>query len=356
MTRNVHQHVHKPTRHAIPQTTRRDFLGRVIGLASGAAAASALPWSAIAQPDASGRALPARRVFDFREIKPGLLAIFELGGNAVLLINDRNKALLSDCKHVHAGYTLRREIEAQGYAFEKIVNTHHHLDHSGGNHAFTDDLELIAHANLTPRVRAQTEQAKSRARRAVEGEPGAAGDAFRRDLIRFEERIDDLTPDDFAPSTEMADAEMDVRLGEHVVNLRYVTNAHTDNDVFLYFPAHNVMHTGDLLFHELHPFIDVGAGATTRGWQQCLEVMIKRCDSETIVVPGHGEITDVDGLKGMSKYFDQLRDVVSKAMKEGRSREEITQMRPDVFAGRGFERMLPANLGVVHDELRDEKG
>lgn len=294
--------------------------------------------------------------FEIRKLKPGLIAIYNGGGNAVVFTDAKSgKSVLSDCKLAHLGYTLRREIDAAGYRLEKVINTHHHLDHTGGNYAFNGDLELIAHKNLTPRVREQVAAAKQRALAGVGSLTGSA--AAAGDGKRVKDRMATIGGDDFAPDTEMSSSELEVKVGEEgVVELRYVTNGHTDNDVFLRYPTLNAIHAGDLLFHELHPFIDVKAGASTRGWQKCVREIMKHCDADTVIVPGHGEITDVTGLKKQDEYFDQLRGVVMKARKAGKSRGEITQMKPGVFDGRGFEQLLSRNLDVMFDELENEEG
>jgi len=291
--------------------------------------------------------------FEIRKLKPGLIAIYNGGGNAVVFRDLKSgKSVLSDCKLAHLGYTLRREIEAAGYQLEKVINTHHHLDHTGGNYAFNGDLELIAHKNLTPRVREQVDTAKQR---ALESVGSLTGNGAAGDGKWVKEKMATISGDDFVPDTEVSSSELEVKVGEEgVVELRYVTNGHTDNDMFLRYPTMNAIHTGDLLFHGLHPFIDVKAGASTRGWQKCVREIIAVCDSETVVVPGHGEVTDVTGLKKQDQYFDQLREVVMRARKSGKSRSEIAQMKPGVFEGRGFEPLLSRNLGVVFDELEQE--
>ena len=40
--------------------------------------------------------------------------------------------------------------------------------------------------------------------------------------------------------------------------------AHTDGDAAIYFPDVNVIHTGDIMFHGLFPFIDLDTGGTVR--------------------------------------------------------------------------------------------
>ncbi len=333
---------------------RRSFLSRAALLAAGSACfpLTALGKSALLESAGSARAFSAS-IFNFTILTPGIAVIAGGGGNAVVYYDNISKqALLSDCKNPHLGFTLRRRIEAEGYHLEKVINTHHHLDHSGGNYAFNHDLELVGHHNLTPRVTSQVDTAIQRARASIES---LSMEEFSADREEFDLKVSTIDAADFVPDIEMTTPEMEVNLNEtHSVELRHVTPGHTDNDIFLRFPEQNVIHTGDLLFHESHPFIDVSAGASTRGWQKSVNAMIKLCDADTKVVPGHGDMTDVSGLKRQVAYFNDLRSIVKEARKSGQSRDEIATFQPEIFAKLKFERLQARNLGVMFDELEQE--
>ena len=45
------------------------------------------------------------------------------------------------------------------------------------------------------------------------------------------------------------------------IDLKYMPNAHTDSDIFIYFVKANVLHTGDLWFNGMYPLIDASTGA-----------------------------------------------------------------------------------------------
>ena len=142
------------------QPSRREFMAAGLAGAAGLALtnqARAGTWFLRgAQPAQPGR----ETYFEFKPVHDRVIAVTGGGGNAAIWKTPKAQALLVDCKHVHLGYTLRREIDAQGYKLSKVINTHHHMDHTGGNYAFTPDGELIAHTNLTPRVRDQFESSK----------------------------------------------------------------------------------------------------------------------------------------------------------------------------------------------------
>ena len=74
-----------------------------------------------------------------------------------------------------------------------------------------------------------------------------------------------------------------------------------------------------------------------------------------LVVPGHGEITTRDGLNRMSDYFDELREIVRAAIAEGKTKSEVTRLRPNAFANRGFARLLPRALTAMYEEQETPK-
>ena len=77
--------------------------------------------------------------------------------------------------------------------------------------------------------------------------------------------------------------------------------------------------------------------------------MLSLCDEDTVVIPGHGELTDRNGLAAQKTYFERLQEMVDEAVRAGRSRDEVTALAPaDLVALDASERM---NLGIVFDEM-----
>ena len=302
-------------------------------------------------------------VFDWRSINDSMQVAFGAGGN-VLAVTDGGSLLLVDTKNAGFGKVLRSEAESFGGTLESVINTHHHGDHIGGNPFFTAaDIPVYGQ-----------ERGVQRALRA--GSQTLAGilrDPIAR-LQRLEQQVQNMdvaTPARNAGSesvaafiamgdeqmtamnftaTETFEDEFEVEVGSTTVELRHIDLGHTDNDVFVFIDDASVLHGGDLFFNGLHPFIDTSADATTVGWQNCLAEMIDVANNDTVVIPGHGEITDIDGLRDFSNYFDILRDFVQKEIDAGRSRELIMEMQPPEFDD-WSPRRLNQNLGIVYDEL-----
>jgi len=294
--------------------TRRGFNGRVAALAAAAAVGPALlPRAARAQ---------FAEEFTRTELAPGMHVITGRGGNA-LVVAGEGGAVLIDTKVAGAGEDLRGLAETGGAPVAAVINTHHHADHTGGNPAFTGDLPVYAHENATPRVRAQF---------AGRGE----------------------NPEAFLPNRDAMERE-ELTVAGVTMRLAHPGPAHTDNDVHVFFPERNVLHTGDLVFHKLHPFIDRPAGATTAGWMAACRAMLERCDARTVVVPGHGEVTDRTGIERQIAYFEAAREAVGEVVAADGPKMAVSRIRLPIFEGMGFERLRVRALEAIHDELTEER-
>ena len=275
------------------------------------------------------------------------------GGNTLLVVGAA-AVLLSDTKFTALGPELAAEAAAIAGRRPTIVfNTHHHMDHTAGNNSFAD-ARLISQELAKPRIEGQV----ANYAKGIEGNIGEIAKLNKPEteptLNRAKEMLDkapSFKAADFTPRETFKD-ELALDVGGIKVSAQHVGPGHTDNDAFLFLPQQNVMHTGDLLFNKLHPFIDGKAGASTTGWQNSLKVMIALCNDKTIVVPGHGAIADKSALQAQYDYWDKLRTAVKHAKDvESMTRDEVMKLKPGGFDGYGFDQMLPNALGVLFDEL-----
>lgn len=292
--------------------------------------------------------------FQWTEVRPGVRVAMGGGGNTLLYLGSRG-ALQSDGKNFGLGRTLRVEAESFGVPVTHFVNTHHHGDHSGGNEGFPDAMRL-AHENAAPRIRTTAEGNLARAEEAlgrlIEGlDADETPPHMQHELQQMLAELDTLAVDDFMPTRLFSD-EHELSVDGLPVEVRWVSRGHTDGDGFVFLPRENVLHCGDLFFHGRHPYVDDTAGATPAGWIRCVDAMLRLCDDDTVVIPGHGEITNRAALVGQADYFRELQTMVAAALDEGRTRDEVTALAPEhLVAMTGSERHLPRNLGIVYDEM-----
>jgi cyclase len=196
-----------------------------------------------------------------------------------------------------------------------VINTHWHGDHTGGNENLASAGALIvAHDNVRERMNSTQ-------------------------ISTFFERE---TP----PANRMAlpvltfDQSVTFHLNGKTIRAEHVEHAHTDGDSIIWFIEDNVVHMGDTFFNGFYPFIDVDSGGSVAGMIEAVDRVLAKIDEQTKIMPGHGPMTDINGL---IDYRDMLRTVsgrIAKMIETGKSRHEIVAARPtdefDEDWGKGF--------------------
>jgi cyclase len=327
-------------------TTRRDFCKTLAALAAS---------SALGHRRLIAQIVPVYSFTSKKLPSGGALVIGTLndGGNVLILPSEKG-TIVVDAKFAHTALDLRRDIETHiNGEPDLLINTHHHTDHSGGNWAFREDAVIVAHSNFNSRLGAnlpryvrQAEEHLQSLKAKDDGDPKIGGAAANL------ARIKTLKAEDFAATTQIED-ELTIDHGGVDILVHHFGDGHTDNDLVVFLPELNILHAGDLLFHNLHPFIDRSAKADTVGWQISLRKTIELCNEETIVIPGHGEVTNKAALQKQVGYFDQMREIVTAAMKEGRSKDTISAMNPEPFKDYGFEQIRPLTLSAMYEEISE---
>jgi cyclase len=188
-----------------------------------------------------------------------------------------------------------------------LVDTHWHFDHVNGNETFgTAGATIIGHDAMRPRM--------------IEGKTKA--------LAGFPAVT--YTNEALAVPTITFDRELTLHFAGEEILLVHPSSgpAHTDGDVVVYFRHANIVHTGDLYFQGLYPFIDVGTGGWIDGMIAANREILARIDDQTVVIPGHGPTTDKAHL---AAYVDMLADISAKVtalVKAGKTLDEVRAAKP----------------------------
>ena len=196
-----------------------------------------------------------------------------------------------------------------------VVNTHWHGDHTGGNENFGKSGAIIV-AQDNVRVRMSTAQ--------------------------FNTVFNDTTPpspEGSLPVVTFADAVTFHWNGQDVW-VFHLPNAHTDGDAVIQFKQANVVHTGDILFSGIYPFIDISAGGSVKGTIAAADRILAAIDDNTKLIPGHGPLATKKDLK---VYRDMLADISGKIegmLAKGKTPDQIKAAKPsaayDAKWGNGF--------------------
>jgi len=290
--------------------------------------------------------LLAAETFTVTELGPGRWVLSGGGGNVLLLANGGAPVMVDAGVGAVAPELLDLVTDRVGQASCTLFNTHHHGDHIGGNYmvhrSFEAEVTVYGQEKLTARVADTLDQ------------------SIRPGLLRMAESATDpaaataaakaMTAAEFAPTVTFAD-DLEVSLGDTAFRLHHRGPGHTDNDAVVFLPHENILHMGDLVFNNLHPYVIPQHGADVAGWQTVLDQVYKLCDADTVVIPGHGDISDRTALVRMNDYFSQVTEIVAAALKDGRTREEVAELKPEVHATRGLANVQHMTLTKIYDEL-----
>lgn len=279
-----------------------------------------------------------------------------IGGNSVVLTSE-GESLLIDAKQAVLGPALRREMKAHSGTLRRVLNTHHHFDHAGGNGAFSGEVPIVAHANAVRRIEASREAflaqlgAKIDALR-VSTAPGASEAAD--DAQAFLDTLANLPGDALTPKERWA-PEQKLLVGNLPVVVHHFGSGHTDNDLVVHVPSENLVITGDLVFHGYHPFFDAEGGADIFGWLRALQQVRMLCNERTVVVPGHGPVSDRGCIDRQMQYLVEVVAAVRRAIDAGKTREEVAGMTLAGYEEYLLKVAQPFLWGGVFDQVSKAK-
>ena len=190
---------------------------------------------------------------------------------------------------------LKAEIaEITKQPIDYMINTHIHGDHIGNNHVFGEDgAKIVSHENL------------------------------RASLIKDEKNSG---PASF-PVLTFSD-QMTIHLNDDAAQITHFDHAHTDGDAVVYFKKNNVLHTGDIMFNNIFPYIDGSNGGSVDGVIRALEGIAAMINDETKVIPGHGALANkVDVLRTLAMVKD-AKALVGNMVAEGKTDKEVLEANP----------------------------
>jgi cyclase len=121
----------------------------------------------------------------------------------------------------------------------------------------------------------------------------------------------------------------DIYFNGEGIQMIHVPDAITDGDSFVYFRRSDVIAAGDVFLTTTYPVIDLKAGGTINGVITGLNKLLDLCivrekqEGGTMVVPGHGRISDEADVLEYRDMLTILRDRIQDAIKKGRTLPQI---------------------------------
>jgi len=262
-------------------------------------------------------------------------ALYGRGGNVGFLVTEEGVLVVDDQYDNIAQGIVDQIRTVTDKPIRFLVNTHFHVDHSGGNTVFAEFAEIIAHDSVRYRMTDYRLERKrdlpaevSRLQTELEGLKDES-DPYYMTLTRELGLVSFLADNDklFDPETVTTpaltfDSGVRVWLADQKVEVFHVGPGHTDGDVVVYFVNEKVLHMGDVFWNGMYPFIDTRGGGSFSGMIATLDRAIEIAAPDAKVIPGHGQVTDVATLKRFRQFLAELQEKVRQAVQEGMSPAE----------------------------------
>jgi len=264
--------------------------------------AAALAFAAAA-PVSAEPALP----FVLKQVGPGVYAAIDgpehkAGSNAGFVIGDDGVLVVDAFFNPAAARALVGEIHRlTPKPIRYLVNTHYHVDHTGGDQALRDaGAIIIAHRNVRGWVRVNNIH--------------LLGDRITPEMRA---QIEALPLPDLTTDTNLA-----VWLGSRKVVVRTVLG-HTGGDLTVFVPDAKVLFTGDMLWRKIPPNLIDGSVkqwvATDAGFERMADA------AHVTFVPGHGDVATFADVEDFRAYLVDLRRLVAEARKAGLKGDEMAR-------------------------------
>jgi glyoxylase-like metal-dependent hydrolase (beta-lactamase superfamily II) len=173
-----------------------------------------------------------------------------------------------------------------------LFNTHYHLDQTGNNEVFSAaGAKIIAHKHT---------------QEWMSSDHWVAG----------EERYEKARPKAARP-TETFLTTGSIKAGGEQIDYGYLTLAHTNGDIYVFFRDSNVLAVGDVASPLRDPALDYFTGAWIGGRVDSMDILLMLANDQTRIVPAYGPIMPKAELKKERDMMEEVRDRLFKQVREG---------------------------------------
>jgi cyclase len=215
-----------------------------------------------------------------------------------------------------------------------VINTHYHLDHTGGNAVFVNaGAVAVAHQNVrgwthSENLKLLGKEIKPMQKTAIEAIP---------------------------LPTVTYDQVIDLYLGSRLIRVRSFPG-HTGGDSVVLIPDAKVVFAGDLFWRDMVPnMID----ASTDAWINTLAILAKS-EAGATFVSGHGDVGNAQDVSVFRDYLATVRKLVSDARARGQSGEALADAVMPALAAKysswdAFKYLARLNVLETDAELSGKK-
>ena len=219
------------------------------------------------------------------------LSVIDGGGANVVAFSFADGFVLVDSGAPKSGDKVMAALGSNAKV-KTLFNTHHHLDQTGNNEMFSAaGAKIIAHKRTLAWM---------------------SSDHW----IHAEERYEKARPKAARP-TETFMTTGSLKTGGEQIDYGYLTLAHTNSDIYVFFRNSNVLAVGDVASPLRDPALDYLTGAWIGGRVDAMDILLKLANEQTRIVPAYGPIMSKAEFKAERDMMEQVRDRLFKQVRDG---------------------------------------
>jgi cyclase len=246
------------------------------------------------------------------------------GGNIIVQTGEEGILLVDTGTADMSDKVLKAIASLSNRPLRYIVNTTGSLDHSGGNEKIAQAGEIVPYREpdytAGPQGALNTHRAKVISFLTV----------FQRMAEQKPPRPDGAWPDDTFSSPQKR-----LFFNDEPVLIMHMPG-NTDGNSIVLFRKSDVVSTGDLLDLTQYPIIDLQAGGSINAIIESLDRVIDiavpsgNAAGGTLVIPGHGRISDHAEVVYYRDMITIIRDRIQDMIKRGMTLDQVKAARPTI--------------------------
>lgn len=255
----------------------------------------------------------APKVVEVEKVKDNLFVLRGGGGNTAVLVMADGVAVV-DAKNPGWGQPILAKIkELTPKPVTLLINTHTHGDHVSGNVEFPASVDVVVQENTKTNME----------KMPIFKEHNNAGLAKRT----FKDK-------------------MTIGTGADQIDLYYFGRGHTNGDAWIVFPAHRVVHSGDIFANKGVPLIDGNNGGSMVEMPETLRKAHDGIKNVDQIINGHtpAQTTWAD-LKEFAQFNADLVAFGRAGLKAGKAPEQLAAewKLPEQY--KGYSSTVSAMMG-----------
>jgi len=273
---------------------RRSFIKTVIAGAATASLGRLHPaLAAVAAPPAP------------QKLSDNLWLLVSGGANVVACRDAAGVALVDGGPEATSRELLKQVAQATGVAkVHTLFNTHWHPDQTGSNQRLgSDGAKIIAHEN----TRLWLQYANP---------------------VPPQNTLYGPLPPKARPSATFFYDSVQTQFGDEPVQYGYLSQAHTDGDIYVYFKKSNVLVTGGPVSAAGWPVIDYKTGGWIQGLIEGIRTLGGLANDQTHVVPANGPVLTKADLAEQQQMYANIAGRMQKMLRQGLGAQEVIAKNP----------------------------